>query len=101
MVALAGGDLALGHNGQLVNARTLRQAMERRGSIFQTTSDSEVLVHLVASSTAQSFEDRFMAALRQVEGAFSITALTNDAVYAARDSIGDASLFDCMVRVIV
>lgn len=87
-VTYHGGDLALGHNGQLVNAKTLRKAMERRGSIFQTTSDSEVLVHLIASSTAQTFEDRFMAALRQVEGAFSITALTNDAVYAARDSYG-------------
>jgi amidophosphoribosyltransferase len=83
-----GGDLALGHNGQIVNASTLRRRMERGGSIFQTTSDSEVLVHLIAASAAGSFEDRLMEALGQVQGAFSVTALTQNAVYAVRDSYG-------------
>jgi amidophosphoribosyltransferase len=87
-VTYHGGNLALGHNGQLVNASTLRKEMERRGSIFQTTSDSEVMVHLIAKSTADAFEDRLMDALGRVEGAFSITALTKDAVWAARDSYG-------------
>ena len=65
-VTYHGGDLALGHNGQLVNAATLRRRMEEGGSIFQTTSDSEVLVHLIAASRADTFEDRLMDALRQV-----------------------------------
>ena len=87
-VSYHGGDLALAHNGQLVNAWTLRKSMEEGGSIFQTTSDSEVMVHLVAASRAGSFEGRLMGALHQVEGAFSLVALTGDAVYAARDSHG-------------
>ncbi len=87
-VTYHGGDLALAHNGQLVNAATLRRNMEEGGSIFQTTSDSEVMVHLVAASRAATFEGRLMGALHQVEGAFSITLLTADGVYAARDSHG-------------
>jgi amidophosphoribosyltransferase len=87
-VTYHGGDLALGHNGQLVNAAILRRKMERGGSIFQTTCDSEVVVHLIAASKARTFEGRLMAALQQVEGAFSLTALTENAVYAARDSHG-------------
>jgi amidophosphoribosyltransferase len=62
--------------------------MEQGGSIFQTTSDSEVIVHLIAASRAPRFEDRLLEALGQVEGAFSLTALTPGAVYAARDSHG-------------
>ncbi len=87
-VTYHGGDLALAHNGQIVNAATLRRGMEEGGSIFQTSSDSEVMVHLIASSRAASFEGRLMGALHQVEGAFSITVLTPEAVYAARDSHG-------------
>lgn len=87
-VTYHGGDIAVAHNGQLVNAATLRRRMEAGGSIFQTTSDSEVLVHLIAASKAASFEDRLMEALRAVEGAFSVTVLTRDAVYAARDAAG-------------
>jgi amidophosphoribosyltransferase len=87
-VTYHGGDLALAHNGQLVNAVGLRRGMEESGSIFQTTSDSEVMVHLIAASRAPSFEGRLMGALHQVEGAFAITALTADAVYAARDTHG-------------
>jgi amidophosphoribosyltransferase len=83
-----GGDLALGHNGQIVNASTLRRRMERGGSIFQTTSDSEVLVHLIAASRSEPFEARLMDALNQVQGAFSATVLTQNAVYAVRDSYG-------------
>ncbi len=87
-VTYHGGDLALAHNGQLVNAVTLRKSMEEGGSIFQTSSDSEVLVHLIAASRASTFEGRLMGALHQVEGAFSITVLTPDTVYAARDRHG-------------
>jgi amidophosphoribosyltransferase len=87
-VTYHGGALALGHNGQLVNAATIRRRMEAAGSIFQTTSDSEILVHLIAASRESTMEARLVDALRQVEGAFSITVLAGDAVYAARDSHG-------------
>jgi len=87
-VTYHGGDLAIGHNGQLTNASTLRKKMEANGSIFQTTSDTEVIVHLVAQSEAGSFEARLMDALRKVEGAFSLTLLAREGVYAARDSYG-------------
>jgi amidophosphoribosyltransferase len=87
-VTYHGGDLAIGHNGQLTNASTLRKKMEANGSIFQTTSDTEVIVHLVAQSDAGAFEARLMDALRKVEGAFSVTLLAREGVYAARDSYG-------------
>ncbi len=87
-VTYHGGDVALAHNGQLTNAGRLRQEMETRGSIFQTTSDSEVFVHLIASSRAGTFEGRLQDALSRVEGAFSITVLTPHGVYAARDAHG-------------
>jgi len=83
-----GGDLAVAHNGQIVNAATLRRRMEKGGSIFQTTSDSEVIVHLIAASRREKFEDRLMDALGQLEGAFSVTVLTPQAVYTARDRHG-------------
>ena len=83
-----GGDLAIAHNGQLTNAATLRRSMEAGGSIFQTSSDTEVIVHLIAGSDAGAFEARLMDALGRVEGAFSITLLAREGVYAARDSYG-------------
>ncbi len=87
-VTYHGGDLALAHNGQLVNAASLRRGMEESGSIFQTTSDSEVMVHLIAASRASTFESRLMGALHQVQGAFAITALTGETLYGARDTHG-------------
>lgn len=83
-----GGDLAVAHNGQLVNAMELRKGMEARGSIFQTDSDTEVMIHLIAASSAAREEDRILEALGKVRGAFSITLITPGAVYAARDSHG-------------
>jgi amidophosphoribosyltransferase len=87
-VTYHGGDLALGHNGQLTNASTVRKKMEANGSIFQTTSDTEIIVHLLAQSEAGAFEARLMDALRKVEGAFSLTLIAREGVYAARDSYG-------------
>ena len=83
-----GGELAIAHNGQLTNAATLRRSMEAGGSIFQTSSDTEVIVHLIAASDEGPFEARLMDALGRVEGAFSITLLAREGVYAARDSYG-------------
>ncbi|HEY7826143.1 MAG TPA: amidophosphoribosyltransferase [Candidatus Acidoferrales bacterium] len=82
------GKLALGHNGNLTNALELRRRLEHRGSIFQTTSDTEVVVHLIARSTARNLSGAIADALNQVEGAYSIVLLTRDELYAIRDPRG-------------
>ncbi len=82
------GGFALAHNGNLVNAWQLRSDLERSGSIFQTTIDSEVIVHLMARSQKKDFLDALIFALRQVEGAYSLLILTKDALYAVRDPNG-------------
>ena len=82
------GTLALGHNGNLVNADQVRARLEARGSIFQTTSDTEVIPHLVAQSQADTIEEALPEALGMVEGAYSLVLLTGDALYAIRDPHG-------------
>jgi len=82
------GKVALGHNGNLTNALELRRKLEHRGSIFQTTSDTEVIVHLVARSAARNLPGAFADALGQVEGAYSLLVLTRDEMYAIRDPRG-------------
>ena len=82
------GKLALGHNGNLTNAGKLRRTLEHRGSIFQTTSDTEVIVHLVARSEARNLAGALADALNQVEGAYSLLVLTRDEMYAMRDPRG-------------
>ncbi|MGH9683973.1 MAG: amidophosphoribosyltransferase [Candidatus Acidiferrales bacterium] len=82
------GKLALGHNGNLTNAIELRRRLEHRGSIFQTTSDTEVVVHLIARSAARNLSGALADALNQVEGAYSIVMLTRDELYAIRDPRG-------------
>jgi amidophosphoribosyltransferase len=83
-----GGPVALAHNGNLLNATAVRQELESRGSIFSTTSDSEVMVHLVARSRESSLEERLIDALSRVKGAFSVVMLTQDTLVAARDPNG-------------
>ena len=82
------GKLALGHNGNLTNAIELRKRLEHRGSIFQTTSDTEVIVHLIARSTARNLSGAIADALNQVEGAYSLLLLTRDEIFAIRDPRG-------------
>ncbi len=82
------GKLALGHNGNLTNASEWRRKLEHRGSIFQTTSDTEVIVHLVARSAARNLSGGVADALNQVEGAYSLLLLTRDELYAIRDPRG-------------
>jgi amidophosphoribosyltransferase len=82
------GKLALGHNGNLTNAIELRKKLEHRGSIFQTTSDTEVIVHLIARSNARNLSGAIADALNQVEGAYSLLLLTPDEIYAIRDPRG-------------
>ncbi|HEX5424638.1 MAG TPA: amidophosphoribosyltransferase [Candidatus Acidoferrales bacterium] len=82
------GKLALGHNGNLTNALEVRRRLEHRGSIFQTTSDTEVIVHLIARSSARNLSSAIADALNQVEGAYSLVILTRDEIYAVRDPRG-------------
>jgi len=82
------GAIALAHNGNLVNAHTLRRQLEQNGSIFQTTSDTEVVVHLIAQSKEQTLPDAIADALRRIEGAFSLVLMTRDRIFAARDPQG-------------
>ncbi len=87
-VAYAHGSLAVCHNGNLTNADELRAELEGRGSIFQSDSDTEVFVHLVAISKEIAFEDRIADALSRVKGAYSLLFMTEDAVIAVRDPMG-------------
>jgi amidophosphoribosyltransferase len=87
-VDYAGGSVAVGHNGNLVNATELRERLEAEGAIFQTTSDTEAIVHLIARSRERTLPDRIADALRQVRGAYSLTFLTEDQVIAVRDPMG-------------
>jgi len=82
------GKLALGHNGNLTNAIEVRRRLEHRGSIFQSTSDTEVIVHLIARSSARNLSGAIADALNQVEGAYSLLLLTRDEIYAIRDPRG-------------
>src|SRR4051812_33422261 len=82
------GMIALAHNGNIVNANEIRSRLERAGSIFQTTSDTEVVVHLIAQSKEQTLPDAIADSLRRLEGAFSLVIMTRDRVFAARDSRG-------------
>ena len=82
------GGFAIAHNGNLSNAMTLKQALIRRGSIFQSTSDTEVIIHLTATSSYTTPLDRLIDALRQVEGAYSLLVLTEQGLIACRDPLG-------------
>jgi amidophosphoribosyltransferase len=82
------GGLAVGHNGNLTNAHTLRKALVRRGCLFQSTMDSEVFVHLIAISLYANVIDRLIDAIKQVVGAYSLVALTNEHLIGVRDPLG-------------
>lgn len=82
------GGFAVGHNGNLTNAVALRERLTRRGSLFQSTTDTEVIVHLVATSEYGTLIDRLIDALRQVEGAYSLVAISENAVIGMRDPLG-------------
>ena len=88
MVQSNKGAIAIAHNGNLVNAQAIRSKLEAQGSIFQTNSDTEVLVHLIALSREQTLPDAIADALRRVEGAFSLVMISRDRIFAARDPRG-------------
>ena len=82
------GGFAVGHNGNLTNAVALRKTLVRRGCLFQSTTDSEVFVHLIAISLYSTVVDRLIDALKQVVGAYSLVALSNEALIGVRDPLG-------------
>ncbi len=82
------GGLAVAHNGNLTNATILRRALVRRGCLFQSTTDSEVFIHLIAISLYSTVVDRLIDALKQVVGAYSLIAMTNDTLFGVRDPLG-------------
>src|SRR5437016_7011096 len=85
---LGGGGFAVGHNGNLTNGLTLRHRLVREGAIMQSTTDTEVILHLVAQSRRNHFIDRFIEGLRQLEGAYAFVGLTNKKLIGARDPLG-------------
>jgi amidophosphoribosyltransferase len=85
---LDGGGFAIGHNGNLTNALTLRRQLVRDGAIMQSTTDTEVMLHLLARSKMPRFVERFIDALRMIEGAYAFVALTNKKLVGARDPLG-------------
>jgi amidophosphoribosyltransferase len=85
---LDGGGLAVAHNGNLTNGLTLRRELIRQGAICQSTSDTEAILHLVARSRRPLILERFIEALRQIEGAYALVALTNKKLIGARDPLG-------------
>src|SRR5487761_2471369 len=82
------GLIAIAHNGNLVNLGNVRSRLERAGAYFQTTSDSEIIVQLIAHSQAHTLVDAIADSLSQVDGAFSIVMMTRDRIFAARDPRG-------------
>ena len=82
------GGLAICHNGNLTNALELRRDLVKQGCLFQSTTDTETIVHLIARSTATTFAERMIEAMQQIEGAFSLVCLTQDTVIGVRDPLG-------------
>ena len=82
---LQDGPIAISHNGNLVNDKALREYLMERGSIFQTSSDSEIIIHLIAKSKKRSLQAKIKEALSQIKGAFSMTLMSTDQLFAVRD----------------
>jgi amidophosphoribosyltransferase len=85
---LEGGGFAVGHNGNLTNGITLRKQLVREGAMMQSTTDTEVILHLVARARRNRFVDRFVEGLRQLEGAYAFVGMTNKKLVGARDPLG-------------
>ena len=85
---LEGGGFAIGHNGNLTNGIALRKNLVHEGAMMQSTTDTEVILHLVARARRNRFVDRFIEGLRQLEGAYAFVGLTNKRLVGARDPFG-------------
>lgn len=82
------GNLALAHNGNLTNANFLRKKLQEDGTIFQTSTDTEIILHLIARSKKENFIEKLLDVFRQIEGSYSVVILTDDKLIAARDPYG-------------
>lgn len=87
-VCFAGGNLSLSHNGNLTNAKSLRAKLAAEGSVFQTSVDTEIIITLIARSRANTIEEKIAEAMRELSGAFSLLVMTDDKLFAVRDSFG-------------
>lgn len=87
-INFSGGNLAIAHNGNICNAKLLRNQLEKEGSIFQTSSDSEVILHLIAKSKKKILEEKIIDALTYLKGAYSLVFLTDTKLIAVRDPFG-------------
>lgn len=96
---LAFGGFAVGQNGNLTNAQTIRQELVQNGALFQSTTDTEVFIHLVALSKKNTVQARLADAISQVKGGFSVVACANDQIIAARDPHGIRPL--CLGKLVV
>lgn len=88
LVDFAKGSLCVAHNGNLVNSFQLRQYLERSGSIFQTTTDSEIIIHLMARSRSSDLEESLIYALKRIKGAYSLVMMDNNNLIGVRDPLG-------------
>lgn len=84
----AGGGFAIAHNGNLTNALTLQKQLQMQGAIFQSTSDTETILHLIATSTDGRLVNRFVGALKQIEGAYSVISISQNKMIGCRDPLG-------------
>jgi len=88
LIEYAKGSICIAHNGNLVNSLTLRQYLERAGSIFQTTTDSEIIIHLMARSKSQDLQESLIYALKRIRGAYSLVMMDNHSLIGVRDPLG-------------
>jgi len=88
VIGYAGGSLAIAHNGNIVNAAEIRQELEQQGAIFRSTTDTEVIVHLIARSPETRLADQVVDALRKVQGAYSLLLMTEKELIGVRDPYG-------------
>jgi amidophosphoribosyltransferase len=88
VIGYAGGSLAIAHNGNLVNALEIRRELEQQGAIFRSTTDTEVIVHLIARSSETRLADQVVDALRKVQGAYSLLVMTEKEMIGVRDPFG-------------
>lgn len=82
------GSIAIAHNGNLINIQKIKDELEKEGAVFQSTSDSEIILHLIAKSKSNDVSQRILEAINSVSGAFSIIFMTNDELIVVRDSFG-------------
>ncbi len=88
LIEYAKGSVCIAHNGNLINSLSLRQYLERHGSIFQTTTDSELIIHLMARARSNDLRESLVYALRRIRGAYSLVMMNNDTLIGVRDPFG-------------